>query len=87
MLAHLAGDVCQHLMLALLKLNPKHRVRQGLEDFGHDFYRLFLRHTIRSALAFTGKLHIIARVYAIAKPLIFTRQQQLHQPKPRLSRE
>ena len=45
MLAHLARDVREHLVLAFLKLNPKHRVRQGLEDFGHDLYRLFLRHT------------------------------------------
>src|SRR6266550_185408 len=45
MLAHLARDVREHLVLAVLKLNPKHRVRQRLEDFGHDLYRLFLRHT------------------------------------------
>jgi len=32
MLAHLARDVREHLVLAVLKLNPKHRVRQRLED-------------------------------------------------------
>ena len=32
-------------MLALLKLDPKHCIGQCFEDFGHDFYRLFLRHT------------------------------------------
>ena len=44
-LAHLAGNMRQNLMLAFLKLNSKHCIRQGLEDLGHNFYRLFLRHT------------------------------------------
>src|SRR5438094_125006 len=44
-LAHLAGNMREDLMLIVLKLDPKHRVRQRFEHFGHDLYRLFLRHT------------------------------------------
>jgi|SRR6185503_10814681 len=59
-LPHLARDVRQHLMLALLEFDPKHRVGQRLEDFGHDLYRLFLRHTATERkFAFTGKLRIV----------------------------
>jgi len=49
-LPHLARDMRQHLMLVLLEFNPKHCVGQRLEDFGHDLYRLFLRHTPQSAI-------------------------------------
>ncbi len=45
MLPHFARDMRQHLVLALVKLHSKHCVRQRFEDFGHDLYRLFLRHT------------------------------------------
>jgi hypothetical protein len=47
---HLARDMRQHLMLVLLEFDPKHYVGQRLEDFGHDLYRLFLRHTPQSAI-------------------------------------
>jgi hypothetical protein len=50
MLAHFARDVGQHLMLVILKLYPKHCIRQRLEDLSHDLYRLFLRHTDTGAL-------------------------------------
>jgi hypothetical protein len=32
-------------MLAFFQLHPKHCIRQRFEDFCHDLYRLFLRHT------------------------------------------
>jgi hypothetical protein len=49
MLAHLAGDMRQHLVLVLAELNSKHWIRQRFEDSGHDFHRLFLRHKTRDA--------------------------------------
>src|SRR5205814_4450573 len=42
-LAHLAGDVRQHLVL-VLELHLEHRVRQRLDDGGCDLDRVFLRH-------------------------------------------
>ena len=50
MFSHLPGNMGEHLMLTLLKFHPKHGVRQRLEDFGHNFYRLFLRHTATEAI-------------------------------------
>ena len=79
---HLARDVRQHLVLGLLKFHPKHCVRQRFEDFGHDLYRLFLRHTdTGSLIASTGKLHIVAwpprNRQTAQKPLRDTRQFNL----------
>ena len=65
MLPHFSRDMRQHLVLALVKLNSKHCVRQRFEDFGHDLYRLFLRHTtVGRKIAFAGKLCILARGYS-----------------------
>ncbi len=50
MLAHLSRNMRQHLMLIIFKLYPEHRVRQSLEDLGHDFYRFFLSHTAIGAI-------------------------------------
>ncbi len=47
MLAHLSGNVCQHLMLAFFQFNPEHSVRQSLQDLRHDLYSLFLRHILQ----------------------------------------
>jgi hypothetical protein len=47
MLAHLSRNMRQHLMLSLFQRDPKHSVRQGLKDRGHNLYSFFLRH-IRS---------------------------------------
>src|SRR5579859_6813389 len=41
-LAHLAGNVRQHLML-VFQFHPEHRIRQRLDDRGHDFNRVLLR--------------------------------------------
>src|SRR5690349_11434500 len=46
MLAHLSRYVRKDLMLAFFQFNPKHSVRQSLQDFCHDFYSLFLRHIL-----------------------------------------
>src|SRR5262249_35154025 len=62
MLTHLARDMRQHLVLALFKLHSKHCIRQRFEDFSHDFYRLFLRHTtVGHKIASAGKLCILTR--------------------------
>ena len=45
-LAHLAGDVRQHLVLVIFQLHSEHGVGQGLEHLGHYFYRFFLRHIL-----------------------------------------
>jgi hypothetical protein len=42
-LPHAAGDVREDLVL-VLKLNLKHGIRQGLNDRGHYFNCVFLRH-------------------------------------------
>ena len=46
-LTHFAGNMGQHLVLAFFQFDPKHCIRQRLENFGHHFYRFFLRHTLR----------------------------------------
>src|SRR3954463_15226279 len=48
---HLARDVRQNLMPAVVQLHPKHSVRQSLDDFRHNFYRFFFRHTPRVSIA------------------------------------
>jgi hypothetical protein len=50
MLAHLSRNMRQHLMLIVFKLYSEHRIRQSLEDLGHDLYRFFLRHTAIGAI-------------------------------------
>src|SRR5258705_13227412 len=69
MLAHLARNVRQHLMLSVFQLNPKHSVRQGLNDRRHNLYSFFLRH-IRSEriLPCTDKLQMVTCPSGFAKP-------------------
>src|SRR5215210_9105472 len=43
-LAHLARDVREHLVLTVLQLDAKHGVWQRLDDFRHHLYRFFFRH-------------------------------------------
>jgi hypothetical protein len=50
-LAHLARDVRRNLVPAVVQLHPKHSVRQSLDDFRHNFYRFFFRHTPRVSIA------------------------------------
>src|SRR5947209_19091691 len=49
-LAHLARDVRENLVLCVLQLDAEHRVRQSLDDFRHHFNRFFFRHTPRVSL-------------------------------------
>jgi len=51
-------------MLTVFQLNPEHSVRQSLQDFCHDFYRLFLRHILSDwVFDAADKLRIIASVF------------------------
>src|SRR5262249_11013670 len=44
-LAHLPGNVRQHLML-VLQFNPEHRIRQRFQHRCHDFNRVFFTHSL-----------------------------------------
>ena len=37
-------EICAAPGAGFPQLHPKHCIRQRFEDFGHDLYRLFLRH-------------------------------------------
>src|ERR1044072_2609391 len=50
-LAHLARDVRQNLVLAVVQPHPKHGVWQSLDDLRHTFYRFFFRHAPRVSIA------------------------------------
>jgi hypothetical protein len=57
--SHFAGYMSQH-PVAVIELNAKHGVRQGLDDCTFYLYRLFFRHKSLSFL--NGKTPLLLRV-------------------------
>src|SRR5580658_4848382 len=67
-LSHLAGNVCQHLML-VLELHAKHRIWQRLNHRGHYFYGVLFRISGVAFLFFLANRsrHILLRYQRRAK--------------------
>jgi hypothetical protein len=68
MLSHLPRNVRQHLVLSVFQFDPRHRVRQNLQDLAMTSMASSLAIVLAQDSVYTDKLRIITRRPCFAKP-------------------